>query len=57
VVSNNFMRSGGDGYAVFAANAVNPYDFGPGLEEVAARYLTENSPYAPYTDGRISMVD
>ena len=57
VVSNNFMRGGGDGYAVFAANAVNPYDFGPGLEEVAARYLTENSPYAPYTDGRISMVD
>ena len=54
VVSNNFMRGGGDGYRVFAENAVNPYDFGPGLEEVAASYLAENSPYAPYTDGRIS---
>ena len=54
VVSNNFMRGGGDGYRVFAENAVNPYDFGPGLEEVAASYLAENSPYTPYTDGRIS---
>lgn len=57
VVSNNFLRGGGDGYAVFAANALNPYDFGPGLEEVAASYLAENSPYAPYTDGRIATQD
>jgi 5'-nucleotidase/UDP-sugar diphosphatase len=56
VVSNNFMRGGGDGYGVFAANAIDPYDFGPGLEEVTARYLADNSPYSPYTDGRISVV-
>lgn len=57
VVSNNFMRGGGDGYRVFATNAQNAYDFGPGLEDVAATYLRENSPYTPYTDGRISTAE
>ncbi len=57
VVSNNFMRGGGDGYAMFATNAMNAYDYGPGLEEVAASYLSENSPYTPYTDGRISQAE
>jgi len=53
VVSNNFMRKGGDGYAMFASKAMNAYDFGPGLEQVVADYLTENAPYTPFTDGRI----
>jgi 5'-nucleotidase len=57
VVSNNFMRNGGDGYAMFATGAINPYDFGPGLEEVVATYLSDNSPYAPYTDGRITQAE
>jgi len=57
VVSNDFMRGGGDGYSVFATNAANAYDFGPGLEEVVATYLTENTPYTPYTDGRIATVE
>jgi 5'-nucleotidase / UDP-sugar diphosphatase len=39
VVSNNFMRNGGDGYALFASNAVNAYDFGPPLEQVVADYI------------------
>ncbi len=54
VVSNNFMRSGGDGYKLFASNAQNAYDFGPGLELVVAEYLTNNQPYQPYLDGRIT---
>lgn len=57
VVSNDFMRGGGDGYAVFADNATNAYDFGPGLEQVVADYVAANSPYTPYTDGRISEVE
>jgi len=57
VVSNDFMRGGGDGYVVFATNGMNAYDFGPGLEEVVATYLTENNPYTPYTDGRISTAE
>ncbi|WP_045679138.1 bifunctional metallophosphatase/5'-nucleotidase [Martelella endophytica] len=56
VVTNNFMRSGGDGYAVFADEGMNAYDFGPNLEDAVAEYLGTNSPYTPYTDGRITNV-
>nr|WP_163267381.1 5'-nucleotidase C-terminal domain-containing protein [Chelativorans alearense] len=55
IASNNFMRGGGDGYALFAENAENAYDYGPGLEQVVADYLAENKPYQPYTDGRIAQ--
>ena len=56
VVSNNYMRGGGDGYAVFTT-AENAYDFGPGLEQVVMDFLTEAGDYAPYTDGRISTAE
>lgn len=55
IASNNFMRAGGDGYSLFAENAMNAYDYGPGLEQVVADYLAENRPYQPYTDGRIRV--
>jgi 5'-nucleotidase len=54
VVANNYMRSGGDGYAVFAENAIDPYDFGPALEDVVAAFLAEGGAYQPYLDGRIT---
>ncbi|WP_333713936.1 bifunctional metallophosphatase/5'-nucleotidase [Yoonia sp.] len=54
VVSNNFVRNGGDGYAMFV-DAANAYDFGPDLADVTAEYLAANAPYQPYTDGRITM--
>ncbi len=57
VASNNFMRGGGDGYSIFATDAENAYDFGPGLEQVVADYIAENSPYTPYTDGRITQAE
>jgi 5'-nucleotidase / UDP-sugar diphosphatase len=57
VVTNNYVRSGGDGYKVFAEKAKNAYDFGPSLEDTTAAYLTRNSPYKPFTDGRITIVD
>ena len=56
VVTNNYVRGGGDGYSVFAEKAVNPYDFGPNLEQAVADYLSANNPYKPYTDGRIANV-
>lgn len=56
VAANNYVRTGGDGFKVFATNAINAYDFGPNLEEAVAAYITANSPYKPYTDGRISEV-
>ena len=54
VVSNNYVRNGGDGYAMFK-DAENAYDFGPDLADVTAEYLAEKGPYAPYTDGRITI--
>ncbi|MDP5305640.1 bifunctional metallophosphatase/5'-nucleotidase [Paracoccus spongiarum] len=56
VVSNNYMRGGGDGYAVFATNAKNAYDFGPDLAEVLAEYLAGQGPgFTPVLDGRITV--
>ncbi len=54
MVSNNYVRNGGDGYAMFKT-AMNPYDFGPDLADVTAEYLAANAPYKPYTDGRITV--
>ena len=39
IVTNDFVRNGGDGYALFASNAIDPYDFGPPLENVLADYI------------------
>ena len=53
VVSNNYVRNGGDGYKMFE-NASNVYDFGPDLAEVVANYLADSDGYTPYLDGRIT---
>ncbi len=54
VVSNNYVRGGGDGYRMFRG-ASNVYDFGPDLADVVAEYLAQNEGYTPYTDGRITQ--
>ncbi|MGR3756761.1 MAG: bifunctional metallophosphatase/5'-nucleotidase [Tranquillimonas sp.] len=54
VVSNNYVRNGGDGYSMLV-DAQNAYDFGPDLADVTAEYLAKNVPYEPYTDGRITV--
>ncbi len=51
VVTNNFLRSGGDGYAVLRDRAIAPYDAGPGLDETVAAAIAA-SPFAPRTSGR-----
>ncbi|WP_299201861.1 5'-nucleotidase C-terminal domain-containing protein [uncultured Tateyamaria sp.] len=53
VVSNNYVRNGGDGYAMFV-DAENAYDFGPDLADVTAEYLAAQGPFTPYIDGRIT---
>ena len=53
VVANNYVRGGGDGYVVFAESAIDPYDFGPSLDDVVAEYLAAGGAYEPYLDGRI----
>jgi 5'-nucleotidase len=54
VVSNNYVRNGGDGYKMFKA-AANAYDYGPNLADVMAEFLAAKGPFTPYTDGRITV--
>lgn len=54
VVSNNYVRGGGDGYKMFR-DATNAYDYGPDLADVVAEYLAASGGYQPYTDGRIAQ--
>lgn len=56
LVTNNYMRNGGDGYDIFKEKGENAYDYGPGLETVLADYLAAHQPFKPYTDGRITEV-
>lgn len=58
IVSNNFLRGGGDGYAVFAEEGRDAYDYGPTLDAVLVDYLTKQpGAYEPRTEGRIRLVD
>jgi 5'-nucleotidase len=54
MVSNNFIRGGGDGYKVFRS-ASDIYDFGPDLADVVADYIDANPGYSGYIDGRINQ--
>lgn len=53
LVSNNYVRNGGDGYKMFK-DAMNAYDFGPDLADVTAEFMAAMGPYTPYLDGRIT---
>jgi len=55
VVTNNYVRGGGDGYKMFVTDTQNVYDFGPNLEDVLAEYLASGEAYKPMLDGRISQ--
>jgi len=55
IVTNNFVRGGGDGYATLRDNTLEVYDSGPLLEEVVADFLRAQSPLGPRTDGRIAL--
>lgn len=54
VVTNNYVRTGGDGFKMFDTEGMNAYDFGPDLADVTAEFMIENGAYTPYTDGRIA---
>jgi 5'-nucleotidase len=56
VVTNSFLRQGGDAYTVLRERAVDAYDSGPNLEEVFADWLARRSPVRPATDQRIARV-
>lgn len=56
IVTNDYMRAGGDGYSIFAKKGMNAYDYGPDLADVTADFIAKHSPYKPYTDNRIQDV-
>ena len=57
IVTNNYVRGGGDGYGTFAEGD-NAYDFGPPLEQVLADYIAkQGGSVTPYTDGRITVIE
>jgi 5'-nucleotidase / UDP-sugar diphosphatase len=57
VVTNDFMRKGGDNYTMFRNYAINPYDFGPALDEALADYFKTFSPITPEIEGRITIAE
>ncbi len=57
VVTNNYVRNGGDGYKMFETEGMNAYDFGPDLADVLAEYMAEIGPVNPMVEGRISKVE
>lgn len=55
VVTNDFMRKGGDNYTMFRDYAIDPYDFGPALDEALAEYFSTYSPITPQLEGRVQF--
>jgi 5'-nucleotidase len=53
VVTNNFMRQGGDGYAAFRDDALESYDNGPALEDMLAGYLERFGDRVVGVEGRL----
>ena len=58
VATNDFVRTGGDGYTVFRDDAIHPYDFGPPLDEVVQDYIQhlEIIHSEDITTGRIALL-
>ncbi len=54
VATNDFLRHGGDGYTPFRTGAIDPYDMGPGLDDVVAKAIAGKTGLHPATDGRIA---
>jgi len=47
------MRTGGDGYEIFANDAIEPYDHGRPITEVLIDYMIRKHPVTVVKDGRI----
>jgi 5'-nucleotidase len=55
VLTNDFMRKGGDGYVMFRDRALDPYDTGPALDEVLADAIARGALAGIAPDGRIAV--
>lgn len=57
VVTNAFMRTGGDGYSILAEQSIDPYDFGAVDYELTLAHLAALGTVSPSIDGRITLVN
>lgn len=53
LVTNDFNRTGGDGFSMLRDRALHPYDQGRVLADILQDYLREHSPVDPRVEGRI----
>jgi 5'-nucleotidase len=51
------MRRGGDGYDMFADDAIDPYDAGALLADSVAEYIGAHAPVSPAVEGRITKME
>ena len=58
IVTNNFMRNGGDGYVVFRNNGLDFHEFGTALDDAVANYIATqpNKTISPAIEGRITAL-
>lgn len=56
VVTNGFMRTGGDGYSILNEQAINPYDFGTLDVDATVAYMASLGTVTPALEGRITIV-
>lgn len=56
LTTNDFIRIGGDEFSMLAENAIDPFDFGPTVDQVLLEYIMANSPVAPQIEGRITRL-
>lgn len=55
LATNDFMAAGGDGYTMFADNAIaGEY---PALDEILAAYIGKSGAVSPVTDGRVKIIE
>jgi 5'-nucleotidase / UDP-sugar diphosphatase len=56
VAADNYIRSGGDDFAILRDRAIEPDEDLPPVQDVFVQYLRERSPVAPRLEGRIRIV-
>ncbi|MBK8026589.1 MAG: 5'-nucleotidase C-terminal domain-containing protein [Chloroflexi bacterium] len=56
VVTNDFIRKGGDGYQVFADRGIDPADTVIFFDDVFIEYAREHSPLDPHLEERITAL-
>ncbi|MGE0256279.1 MAG: bifunctional UDP-sugar hydrolase/5'-nucleotidase [Alphaproteobacteria bacterium] len=54
VVTNDFLRGGGDGFRMLAEAAIDPVDFGPGVEDAVVERFARDGAVNVRRDGRIA---